>query len=210
MDYKVSQASFFLHQLSEVGYDFFAAQCYCDAFASACRSVTFAVQAVCKGIDGFDHWYQQEQDHMRHDSILRFFHNYRNVSNHIGDTPVMGGATDHRKPGTIRLVFLASDDLPNVPGADVYTACSEYFAKVLDLVYRLYQRFATELDDRWPYTREHYGTLGLSIEDAEEALGFPRGWTEVEGTEDELAERWFHLRRTQAIGPQIQEVFADI
>ncbi len=207
IDYKVLQADFFLNQLNEVGYDFFAAQCYCDAFALSCRSVTFAVQAVCKGIYGFDDWYKQEQENMRRDSILRFFHDYRTISSHIGDSPVKGGATDLRKPGAMRLFFMPTEDLLNVPEADVQTACTECFVKVLSLVYQLYQRFASDLDDRWYYTKEHFDTLGLSIEDTEEALGFPRGWTEVEGTEEELADRWFHLRRTQAIGPQIQGVF---
>lgn len=207
IDYKIAQADFFLTKLDAVGHDFFAAQCYCDAFVSACRSVTFAVQSVCKDLNGFDSWYRVEQDKMRNDSLLRFFHDYRTISNHIGQTPVLGGFSDPQRRGSIRLTFLPTGDLPKPPEIDVHGACVEYFTKTLDLVFRLYERFPADLDDRWHYTQEHFSRLGFCIEDAEEALGFPRGWTSISGTEEELLERWRLLRRTETIGPQIQEAF---
>ena len=105
------------------------------------------------------------------------------------------------------MFFVPSEDLPKVPEGDVYSSCITYFTKVLDIVYRLYMLFATDLDARWYYTKEHFDNLGLSIEDAEEALGFPRGWTKISGTENELKERWHLIRRTQAVGPTIQDIF---
>jgi hypothetical protein len=45
---------------------------------------------------------------------------------------------------------------------------------------------------------------GRTIEDAEEALGFPHGWTAVSGYDEET--RWRYLRR-EADGCNIQEQF---
>lgn len=46
VEYKVGQSRFFLEQIPRSGFDFFAAQCFTDAFAAACRSITFSMQAV--------------------------------------------------------------------------------------------------------------------------------------------------------------------
>ena len=208
IDYKVNQADFYLQRLDEVCYDFFAAQCFCDAFTSACRSVTFAVQSVCKSIEGFEEWYAIEQNRMKNDPLLRFFHNYRTVSNHVGQTPVLAGFTDPNRKGAIKLSFMPTEGLLNPPDLDVQSACSECFDKTLDLVFRLYEQFPTDLDDRWHYTEDNFADLGLTIEDAEEAFGLPRGWTQIEGTAEELTNRWSLLRITHTLGPEIQEVFS--
>ena len=46
LDYKVEQAGFFLEKLSAAKESFVGTQCYSDAFVSACRSITFAMQAA--------------------------------------------------------------------------------------------------------------------------------------------------------------------
>lgn len=207
VDYKVAQTEYFLSRVDVDGYDIFAVQCNCDAFATAARSITFAVQAVCRGIPGFDEWYAVEQEAMKECPLCRFFNDYRRISNHIGESPIKGGYSDPQSPGRIRHLFVSSPDLLNIPEPDVVKACSAYFSKCVDLVYRLYTIFRNELDERWYFTRENYGAKGLSIEDAEEALGFPRGWTRLNGSEEELRERWQVLQRTQTIGPQIQHIF---
>jgi len=72
VDYKAKQAEYFLSRVDVEGYDVFAAQCNCDAFASAARSITFAIQAVCRGIPGFDEWYAVEQEALKSCPFCRF------------------------------------------------------------------------------------------------------------------------------------------
>lgn len=204
IDYKVQQAEFFLGKLEECGYEFFPAQCYADAFVSACRSVTFSVQAVCQEIEGFESWYGDEQRRMKADKLCAFFNNYRTSSVHVGCTPVLAGAGSR---GESHYFFMPTHDIPEVPEADVVTACRDYFTSIVGLVFRLYARFPTDLDDRWHYTEKHFSSRGQSVEDAEEALGYPRGWTRLVGSETEIAERWKALRSFCTIGLQIQEIF---
>ena len=46
-----------------------------------------------------------------------------------------------------------------------------------ELVSECRKRFATEVDPNTFYTMENLRARNLSIEDLEEMLGFPRGWT---------------------------------
>lgn len=204
IDYKVQQAEFFLVKLEGCGYDFFAAQCYADAFVSACRSITFTVQAVCQGVSGFVDWYGEEQRGMKVDKLCAFFNNYRTASVHVGCTPVLAGAGGR---GESHYFFMPTPDIPEVPEVDVLTACRQYFTTIIGLVFQLYVRFPTDLDDRWHYTAQHFTSRGMAIEDAEEALGYPRGWTRLNGSEEELVERWRILRKLHASGPVIQDIF---
>jgi hypothetical protein len=169
IDYKVQQADFFLQKLDACGHEFFAAQCYADAFVSTCRSITFSVQAVCKEVSGFESWYAEEQNRMKTDVLCVFFNKYRTANVHVGETPVLAGAG---KQGEIRFFFMPTQDIPDVPELDVVRACHAYFKSVVDLVFRLYARFPTDLDDRWHYTKQHFDSKGLTIEDALESLGF--------------------------------------
>jgi hypothetical protein len=204
IDYKVQQADFFLQRLAASGHEFFAAQCYADAFVSACRSITFSVQAVCKEISGFESWYAEEQNRMKADGLCVFFNNYRTANIHVGATPVLSTAGER---GEYLFCFKPTQDIPNVPEQDVVSASNAYFKGVVDLVFRLYVRFPTDLDDRWHYTRKHYDSKGLSIEDALHSLGYPREWALLHGSEQELDDRWRLLRRTCTFGPEVQEIF---
>jgi hypothetical protein len=204
IDYKVQQAEFFLSKLEECGYEFFSAQCYADAFVSACRSITFSVQAVCQVVTGFESWYAEEQQRMKSDKLYAFFNNYRTASVHVGCTPVLAGAGSR---GESHYFFMPTQDIPQVPEVEVVTACRNYFTSVVGLVFRLYIRFPTELDDRWHYTKEHFDSKGLAIEDAFESLGFPRTWATLNSSELDLPNKWRVLRSTNAVGPQIQDIF---
>jgi hypothetical protein len=212
IDYKTQQAEFFLRRLSETNVGFFEAQCFADAFVSANRSVTFALQAVCSSIPGFVDWYSTQQAAMRADSLMRFFHDYRTSSVHMGECPTRACSRSRgsdERPVTLYF-FLPTPDLPSPPDADVVSACREYFCRTLRVVLNCYRRFSYDLDDRWHYSPAHFQSLGLTVEDAEEAMGFPRGWTAVgEATPDQILERWHLLIRHHCVGCQIGELFYE-
>lgn len=207
VDYKVAQADFFLQQIESSGYDVFAALYNCDAFVSASRSITFSIQVVCDGIPGFHEWYKKEQELMKKCSLCRFFNEFRRISIHIGESPIQEAFTDPINLDKMLYIFVPTPDLPNVPKENVLEACTQYFKKCVDLVFHLYTQFRYELDERWYLTEEHFQHQDLSIEDAEELLGFPRGWTEINSSEDQLSKRWKIIRQTQAVEPAIQNIF---
>lgn len=198
VDTKVQEAEYFLERILEAELDFFGVQCDAVAFAASARSITFAMQASLSGFANFDKWYVSKQTELRNDPLARFFHEFRRVSQHIGDNAVNGGSYND---GKALFFFGPLPDLPIVPEFDVASACTEYFKTTLELVYECYITFPTLINGQWRYTKEHYASLGKTIEDAEEDLGFERGWTRVSGLDEDVC--WRLLRR-QADGCNIQ------
>ncbi len=66
--------------------------------------------------------------------------------------------------------------------------------KVLSLVYECYVHLGPLINGQLRYTQEHFESLGLNIEDAEEELGFPRRYTDIRDP-NSLPWRWETLRR---------------
>jgi len=187
---------------------FFSAQCFADAFTSAARTITFALQSVCDEIPGFKEWYSERQKALKDDPLARFFHRYRTASVHVGDTVVRGGATETGPDGITRVLyfFIEVSDIPDPPAEDVYGACRTFFVTLLRLVLDMYKAFPFAIDDRWYFTQENFEHLNKSIEDAEEELGFPRGWTNGIAP---LETRWRLLRSNHTSGCEIQSLFEE-
>jgi hypothetical protein len=205
LDDKVMQADFFLEKLTGCRFEFFEARCYADAFTSAARSITFSMQAICAKVKDFEPWYAGEQERLKSDSACRFFNRYRTASIHIGDTPVSIASS---RDGKALFFFRPTQDIPEVPEADVVTCCRTYFRTVVEVVFRMYKRFPFEFDDRWHYTREHFEARGLSILDALREFGYPKEWEEA-GSKAGIGidDQWRLLRRQQTSGPVIQDIF---
>ena len=204
VDYKVQEAEFFLLEVHRYGrkIDFRAVQFCVSAFVSAARSITFAMQASLKAHPAFDAWYAPRQEALRKEPLSRFFHEFRTVTQHIGENVVSGGS--HSKEGTF-YYFQPCPDLPNVPDLDVITACDTYFRGVLVLVYDCYVHLRNVVDGQWYFTEENFRHLGKTIEDAEEELGIPRGWTDIK--QSGIGPRRWHLLRRNADGCNIQAQF---
>lgn len=201
VDAKVQEAEYFLCRILDEGCNFFSVRCDAVAFTSSARSITFAMQACLKGIPEFDEWYAVKQQELRADPLAKFFHEFRRVSIHIGDNAVVGGASGDGKQ---LFFFGALPELSDIPELDVATACSRYFTNTLQLVYECYSSFPALINAQWRFTKEHFASMGRTIEDAEEEIGLPRGWSGVSGLPEER--RWYYLRR-EVDGCTIQDQF---
>ncbi|MBA4388350.1 MAG: hypothetical protein C0404_10240 [Verrucomicrobia bacterium] len=204
VDQKVAEAEFFLKKLRGVEFDFFAARCFVSAFVTSARSITYALQAVMKPVPRFQEWYRMRQEEMKADSLSRFFHNLRTVSHHIGDNLASGGSAGPNQ--STRFWFIPTKDIPEVPQDDVASACESYFTSLVEVVYKCYLDFGTEINSHQHYTSEHFATLGKTIEDAEEETFGIRGWTHVSGYSEEY--RWQAIR-DQMIGCEIDDIFRE-
>jgi len=204
VDYKVQEAEYFLLELKRLGkkIEFAAVQFCASAFVSAARSITFAMQASLKDHPKFQPWYAKRQESLRNDRLAKFFHDFRTVTQHIGANVVGGGS--HGKNGTF-YYFIPCSDLPSVPEQDVMSACESYFVSILQLVYDCYIELGSIVDGQQYFTRENFEALGKTIEDAEEELGFSRGWTDISRPSIEPY-RWQTLRQ-QADGCLIERQF---
>jgi hypothetical protein len=205
VDYKVQEAEYFLLELraKSKSFNVGSIQFCTSAFVSAARSITFAMQGCLKGHSVFDGWYKQQQESLRRDPLARFFQEFRTVTQHLGVNVVaagIGGRDFHR------FYFMPCPDLPNVPSQDVLSACEAYFVSILSLVFDCYVLMGPVVNGQWYFTKEHFASRGLSIEDAEEELGFARGYTDI-GQPDQDPYRW-QLMRRQADGCLIEEQFS--
>lgn len=205
VDWKVIEAEFFLRQLKDCGADFVAVRCFSSAFVAAARSITFALQASISGLPQFEGWYKEKQAALKQNKLARFFHEYRCVSQHVGDDPVRAGSGGPGQPWLFW--FMPSPDLKEVPEEDLVSAASQYFQTLLELVYECYVRFGPEIDPHQRYTAEHFASLGLTIADAEEEIGFPRGWTDI-GDPSAEPYRWQAIRRSVS-GCGINDIFNE-
>lgn len=205
VDYKIREAEYFLLDLARVGSErrFEAVQYCSSAFVSAARSVTFAMQSSLKDHQRFASWYELQQHALRANHLSRFFNEFRRVTQHIGESVVGAGKFANED---VKYYFVPCRDLPEVPEEDVQSACEAYFRLVLRVVYDCYVDFGPVVDSQWRYTTEYFSSIGKNIEDAEEELGFPRGWTDI-GERDAEPHRWRILRNT-VDGCGIEQQFA--
>ncbi len=211
VEYKVQQAHFFLEQLELSELNFFAVQCFTDAFASACRSITFSMQAVINDVPGFKDWYSPRMESLKQDRVCAFFNAYRTASIHIGDTVVGGGAGFCGVDGKYQrhYFFTAIPEVSQVPSEDVLAVCKSHFISLLSLVYDALSTFLYQLDERWYFTEEYFVKMGKSFDDAIAEVGLPQEWARAaEAASASDSAKWRALRSTQTVGCQLNELFA--
>jgi len=180
---KLAEAEFFLQKMASAGPNVFEVRCYFSAFASAARSVTFTLQAVMSDVDGFVEWYAVKQEAIKRDALARFFVERRNESQKVGDTRINQGTFYYDEHGNaVARHFFAkagpSDPFTSVE-ADVVTAAARYVDLLRPLVADCHERFAWDLDPDLFFTEEGLRSRGLTVEDVEEMMGLPRGWTNM-------------------------------
>ena len=131
VEYKVQQAQFFLEQIEHSELNFFAVQCFADAFASASRTITFSMQAVISEVDGFKEWYATRVALLKKDPLSNFFNAYRVASVHVGDTVVLGGTGFKGADGKLQrqYFFMPIPGVPSVPDYDVLSICKIHFTE---------------------------------------------------------------------------------
>lgn len=88
---------------------------------------------------------------------------------------------------------------------DAITSCCEYMQKIVGLVASCYTDFGPIIDPDQHYTLDNLRKINKSVEDVEEELGFPRGWTAIgehTGEEERL-----RALRTQIPRSEIKHLF---
>jgi len=187
---KLAEAEFFLQKMASAGPNVFEVRCYFSAFASAARSVTFALQAVMSDVDGFVEWYAVKQEAIKRDALARFFVERRNESQKVGDTRIHQGTFHHDEHGNAVARYFFAKAGPSDPftpiEADVATAAARYLDLLRPLVADCRERFAWDLDPDLFFTEEGLRSRGLTVEDVEEMMGLPRGWTNMISDDERL------------------------
>ena len=180
---KIKESDFFLRCLEvtkgpEIIY-------YLSAYLSAARSITFAMQVAMKGIADFEEWYKLQQQKLKEDPIALYLLEVRNYILHEGEYPIrtLLFNSSHSLGGFFFTQIPGKDQL-ETPTGEVFETCRQYMIVLLKIIRECLQNFGYSID---PVLRFNYviSTKKNTIEDIEEELGFPRGWTKIEGLSDE-------------------------
>lgn len=184
---KLAEAIFFLQKMQESDTNIFALRCYFSAFVSAARSVTFVLQFVLGKIDGFDQWYEKRRKEMQENEIMRFFLDRRNEALKEGITSINSGKFYKDERGQpVRLYFFTNALGHRISETDVYTSSKKYIQILEELVKDCKRDFAKYADPDWWFSMKNLESEKLTIEDLEEKIGFPRGWTSLVPQEERL------------------------
>ena len=224
---KIKETDFFLEQLTN-SKNLSDARYYLSAFLSASRSITFVLQASISEINGFQKWYEEQQVKLKQNDLAKYFVEARNLSQHVGYYPITSCVfndntvkytfTYHSEAvdslfqkvfydnlaHSINLDHIHNEVKNPIPKEDVATACKKYFVLLLEIIQDCYQQFGHIID---PVQYFVYGIskVGKSLEDIEEELDYPRGWTKIESIPEE--ERIQMLRREFEKAVTIDYVF---
>jgi len=207
---KVNETAFFLEKLREEenSYRFDEPQFYLSAFMSACRSITFALQASLSDLEGFTEWYELKQRELKKNKLAKFFLISRNESQKVGFFTIGGGSsyTDEMGNSKMRFYFqrLAPTSNEYIPEEDVLTACETHFKNILNLILDVFLKFGRQIDSKQFFTMENLEKSGLTIEDFELQAGFPVGWTKIIPLEERV-----RLLRDSQPPPDIDRVLIE-
>lgn len=201
IDMKVAEGDYFLNEIKNSKVDILVINSLVNAFVSSCRNITFALQYVLHNTEEFHAWYNEKQEYMKKNIFFRFFNEYRRLSIHEGQYFIKRGDMIN---GKISWYF---DTIKNIQfNNDIFTVCNKYFVELLQLIFDCYHKFKFTLSAKWYYTQNNFKMLNKTISEAENELGFPTNWTEINGNKEEFPERWAVLRRN-VTGCEINHLF---
>ncbi len=179
VDHKLAECAFFLDRLDKAGTNVFEFECYLAAFNSAARTVTLALQTALASAPEFAPWWDNQRELLREDPACRWFLETRNSNVHTGRRLVRGGRMYRDTAGELHFQQFAepTEDGEGFLETDILAACKRHHAVLEDLVRAAFDRFPRWTDPSWIFDSAHLREAGLAVEDLEEELGYPRGWT---------------------------------
>lgn len=149
-----------------------------NAFLAAARSVTFLLQKELARVPGFAGWWDGQRRLLSSDPAVAFFLKLRNFSQKEGRISLVGGSLA-RGRWSYRFAGNADRVPPALLNRDIAGCCREHVGKLAKIVLACAEAFPYQTCPRNALTPAGVNALQLSLEDVEETLGFPRGWTEA-------------------------------
>jgi len=209
---KVGEADYFLEKLKnadpmdkEFNYIF-------SAFVSATRSITFTLQFVMSKYPGFNEWYKIRQDRLRKSKLAKSFVEFRNHAQKTGIIPI---AT----PNSIfegifyedtQFYVPTNSEIKEVPDGNVVDLSEKCLIEVLSVVNECYKDFDVYIDPRTFFTERALNVLNWNVEDVEESVGFPRGYTDIDYKDEKLSNVEIRLNSLRRYGgDETLQVYLD-
>jgi hypothetical protein len=175
---KLAEAEYFVRRLPrkrgyELGFEL-------NAFLSAARSVTFLIQKELSKVAGFAEWWAARREEMRRDEAMRFLLDLRNYSQKEGRVSIHGqGSTSagwRHWFASARIVV--PRDLRNIEVVDV---CRVHLSKLAKLALDCSDAFPFHTCPHRALTSEGVTALSIDLDRLDEALGYERGFSNLDG-----------------------------
>jgi len=185
---KVGEADFFLEKLKSTSCRAEEFNYLFSAFVSAVRSITFTLQYVMRSYPDFDNWYKDKQDRLRKSDLAKAFVEFRNQAQKTGIIPIIkkGSLFDGIFYEDTEFYVPTDSEIKEVPTGNVVQLSEKCLIEVLSVVGDCYKDFDVYIDPRILFSKRALGLLNWSIEDLEESLGFPKGYTDMDFEDENL------------------------
>lgn len=161
-----------------------------NAFLSAARSVTFLLQKELMKVPGFPDWWERRREEMRADTAMRFFLDLRNYSQKEGRISINGYGMAHRQWSHwfVDARIAVPDSLRGIQVAD---ACRLHLAKLAKTVLDCAEAFPFYTCPHQALTSSGIRALSIDLDDLDEALGYSRGISVIDGFGEEDRLKFF-------------------
>lgn len=179
---KIKESDFFLGYLEKTkGPDIVY---FLSAYLSAARSITFALQVAMKGIHDFDEWYNLQQQKLKEDPIASYLLEARNYTIHEGGYAIYSPLFFSSSQQVLFFDTIPGKKQLKIPKEEIVKVCRQYMITLLQITRECFQKFGYIID---PVLHFDYiiASKKKTLEDIEYELGFPRGWTKIEGISEE-------------------------
>ncbi len=212
VSHKIGEADYFLDELklthpheSKFNYIF-------SAYVSALRSITFTLQYVMTKYPGFDDWYKLRQDKLRSSKLAKAFVEFRNQAQKTGIIPIAPERSlfEGIFYTTTQFYIPTNSELKEVPDGNVIELSEKCLVEVLTIVAECYKDFDIYIDPRVLFTERGIIGLNWTIEDVEEFVSFPRGYTDIDFEDENLSNTEIRLNSLRQYGgDETLQVFLD-
>jgi len=199
---KVGEADFFLEKLKATDswneeFDY-----YFSAYATALRSITFILQFVMRKFPGFDEWYKPRQEKLRKSSVSKLFVELRNNTQKTGILPIAkkNSITEGKFYLTDQFFLPPKLSFKDIPEGGVVELSEICFVEILEALAECYKDFDVYIDPRTLFTERGIRALNWNIEDIEEYMGIPRGYTDLDYQDDKYSNVEIRLQTLKRYG----------
>jgi hypothetical protein len=202
VSHKVGEADYFLEELRNThpwepkfNYVF-------SAFVSALRSITFTLQYVMTKYPNFDEWYKIRQEKLRSSKLAKAFVEFRNQAQKTGIIPIVPERSllEGLFYETTQFYIPTNSEIKEIPNGDVVELSEKCLIEVLTIVSECYMDFDIYIDPRVMFTERGITSLNWTVEDIEEFVGFPRGYTDIDFQDETLSNTEIRLNSLRQYG----------
>lgn len=199
---KIGEADYFLEELKlthpyEPKFIFIF-----SAYVSALRSITFTLQYVMTKYPGFDAWYKIRQDKLRSSKLAKAFVEFRNQAQKTGIIPIASERSLYEGIfyNTTQFYIPTNSELKEVPDGNVVELSENCLIEVLTIVAECYKDFDIYIDPSVLFTERGITGLKWTVEDVEQFVGFPRGYTDIDFEDEILSNTEIRLNTLRQYG----------